>query len=275
MNYTVYADVMFFWNFLINICTLLISQRLLHTHITIKRILLWSFITGVLTDVVYIIFYDNILLPLLYALCYIFMTLMIFKTGSVRELLQKNMAVIGSMILIYGLINLFKGGEQLSLAHILTFLMTGTLLFGFTASLISHKLSGKYHKLILHLSEKKVMVTGYKDTGNTLEDPYTHKPVMILDYRIMKKLLGEAEYTLISGYQKTGYMNYQAFTDVSHIKLYPVPYKTISSSCDFMPVFIMDYMVIPDEHKTYRQMEFGISRFKFNSDFQVLLNENL
>ncbi|MBQ9234217.1 MAG: sigma-E processing peptidase SpoIIGA [Lachnospiraceae bacterium] len=275
MNYIVYADVMFFWNFFINICTLLISQRLLHTRINLKRILLWSFITGALTDVVYIIFYDNILLPIFYALCYIFMTYMFFKTETVRELLQKNMAVLSSMLFIYGIINIFKGGEQLSLAHILISLMTGTLLFCFTASLISHKLSGKYYKLILCLSGKKIYATGYKDTGNTLEDPYTHKPVMILDYRIMKKLTSEDAYTIIINYQKTGYMDYAAFKNISCISLHPVPYQTVSSSCVFMPVFIMDYMVLTDEKKAYKKMAFGISRYKLNNDFQVLLNENM
>ena len=122
---------------------------------------------------------------------------------------------------------------------------------------------------------KNVLVTGYQDTGNTLSDPYTNKPVMILDYRIMKKFIDIKAYTLITNYQKTGYMDYEAFTKLSNIKIYPVPYSTISSSCDFMPVFQMDSVFFPDENNVLKHIAFGISRFKLKNDFQVLLNENL
>lgn len=275
MKYIVYADVIFFWNFVINICVLTVTHKLLHTQFILKRLILWSLITGALTDAVYIIFFDNILLPLFYALSYIFMTIMYFKTTSIRDLLGKNTALIISMLIVYGIINLFKGGEALSFLHLLMSLTTGTLLFCLAARNVSKRLSGKYHKLSLCMSGKKVLVTGYQDTGNTLSDPYTNKPVMILDYRIMKNFIDTKTYVLITNYQKTGYMDYEAFKQLSHIKIYPVPYSTISSSCDFMPVFLMDSVYFPDENKVLKHIAFGISRFKLKNDFQVLLNENL
>ncbi|MBO6113824.1 MAG: sigma-E processing peptidase SpoIIGA [Lachnospiraceae bacterium] len=275
MKYIVFADVIFLWNFLINVCVLIVTHKLLHTKIYIKKLLLWSIVTSILTDAVYILFLGNTLLPLFYALCYVFMTFMYFKTRSMRNLLKNNLALIISMLIIYGIINSFKGGESLSFHHLLISLMTGTLLFCLAAKKISRKLSGKYHKISLTMYGKNAHVTGYEDTGNTLTDPYSKKPVMILDYRLMKNFINQKAYELITYYQKTGYMDYEKFKHISDLKLYPVPYSTISSYCAFMPVFLMDSMSFPDEKKYFSHIAFGISRFKFKNDFQVLLNENM
>ncbi len=275
MDYIVYADIMIFWSFLINVFVLTIASKLMHIRIKIKRLLIWSLITGIITDIIYILFLGNLLLPIFYAITYIIMTCMYFKAGTLRELIKSNLSVIISMLLIYGIINVFTGGEKSSLAHILISLMIGILLFCLGTRILGHKYSGRYHKLILKKANNKIYVTGYQDTGNTLINPYTNKPVIIIDYRFMKKLISEKAYLFVSEYMKSGYMNYEEFNEVSGISLYPVPYSTINSVCEIMPVFILDDLIFKDEGRRIKNVSCGISRYKLKNDFQVLLNEKI
>lgn len=275
MNYIVYADVMLFWSFIINVCALLTASKILNIRIQIKRLLLWSLITGIITDIIYIIFISNMFLPLFYALIYIFMTCMYFKTSSVRELLQKNLAVISSMILIYGIMNLFRGGEFKSLSHKIISIIIGILFVYCASKLIKHNLSGKYHNLLLIFSGIKIKATGYCDTGNTLINPYTKKPVIIMDYRIMKKITNDEAYAHIHKYHETGYIDYDAFKKISGISLLPVPYSTINSVYEIMPVFLIDNLIIIDQGKNLKNVSVGLSRYKLKNDFHILLNENI
>ncbi|MBQ7706763.1 MAG: sigma-E processing peptidase SpoIIGA [Lachnospiraceae bacterium] len=275
MRYEVYADIMLIYDFAINIAVLIISSMLMHIRIKIKRLLLWALITGILTDAVYVLLIGNILLPLFYALIYLFMTITYFKTTSFYESLQKTSAVLISMPLIYGMVNTFKGGGLTSLTHILISLTIGILLFSLAVRLIKHKLSGKYQNIILKLYGKKYRAVGYLDTGNSLTDPFTKKAVVIADINLINKITDNSVKPLLEEYSLTGYMDYVGFKNITGITLHPVPYSTISSSCELIPVCNIDYMVLPEERKKYTEIALGISRYKLKNDFQILLNENL
>ena len=275
MRYVVYADVMLLYDFFINTAVLIIASKLMHICIKLKRLILWAFITSILSTAVYILFWDNIFLPLFYALIYLFMTIMYFKTTSLCEALKKILTVIISMPVIYGIINIFTGGESSSLAHILISLTLGILVLLFTTETFCHKLSGKYQSIILIHSGKKYKATGYLDTGNSLRDPFINKPVMIADNRIINKITGNKVSNLLNMYRSTGYMDYEEFTRLTDITLHPVPYSTINSSCEFMPVLIIDSMSIVEEKKKYTNIALGISRHKLKNDYQILLNEKL
>ena len=275
MRYVVYADVMLLYDFAINTAVLIIASKLMCICINIKRLILWAFITGGLSTAVYIIFWDNIFLPLFYALIYLFMTIMYFKTTSFCETLKKTLSVIISMPVVFGIINILKGGESSSLTQILLSLTLGILIILLIPRTISHKLSGKYQNIILIHSGKKYKATGYLDTGNSLTDPFINKPVMIADNRIINKITGNTASDLLKAYRSTGYMDYEAFKRLTDITLHPVPYSTINSSCEFMPVLIIDSMSIVEKRKKYTNIALGISRYRFKNDYQILLNEKI
>ena len=275
MRYVVYADVMLLYDFIINTAVLIIASKLMRIYINLKRLILWAFITSGLSTAVYIKFLDNIFLPLFYALIYLFMTIMYFKITSVCEALKKTFAVIVSMPVVFGIINIFKGGESSSLTHTLISLTIGLFILSIVQRTISHKLSGKYQSIILIHSGKKYKVTGYLDTGNSLTDPFVNKPVMIADNRIINKITGNTVSNLLNAYSSTGYMDYEAFKHLTDITLHPIPYSTINSSCEFMPVLIIDSMSIVEERKKYTNIALGIRRYKLKNDYQILLNEKL
>ena len=200
---------------------------------------------------------------------------MYFKTVSPKDLLKKITTVIFSMLFIYGTINAFRGGEQLSLAHILISLTTGIMLFLAAAVLLKNKLSGRYYKLTIKISNIEIPVIGYRDTGNSLRDPYTHKPVIILDYRLMKVFLNAASYKLLLDYTATGYMDYENINSISDIRFYPIPYSTINSKYELMPAFTLDMLTFNKDNHIEKNIPAGISRSMLNNDFKILLNENI
>ncbi|MBR1815556.1 MAG: sigma-E processing peptidase SpoIIGA [Lachnospiraceae bacterium] len=275
MNYTVYADVMIFWNFIINILSLTISSRILRISINHKKILFWSFITSIITTIIYILFHNSIFLHLFYAFAYIIMTYVYFKSASIKDLLLENLAVIISMFLIYGIINTFSGGEHPLLKRLISTISIGMLMFFTVVKYSLHKLSGRYYHLTLELSGRKVKATGYADTGNILQDIYTHKPVIILDYRLMKSLVSEDAYKYIYKYHETGYLDYMAISEELDTPIYPVPYSTIDSSSSLMPVFKLNSLEFNDDEEILEQVSAGISRHRLKNDFQILLNEKL
>lgn len=275
MNYIIYADVMLLWNFIINVSVLIISSKLLRINFNIIKTVLWSLATGIITEMIYILFLGNILLPLFYALIYFFMTCVYFKTNSLKDMLQKNMAVLCAMLIIYGIITVFKGGEQSSLAHILISLMIGILLFCLAVKNVSRNLSGKYHRLIFVCMGQRIKITGYQDTGNTLINPYNQSPVMIIDYRILKKIFNDEAYYNILKYQSTGYFDFKSFNEITGLSVYPVAYSTINSKYEIMPVFTIKNLLFIDEKLNLKNVSVGISRYKFKNDFHMLLNENI
>ena len=271
MGYVLYADVMVFWSFLINVLAMSISSLILNRKPKLLKLLLWSFITGIITTMLYILLRNNIFVRLLYACIYLIMTGIYFKAVSIIKLLSATMSVIISMFLIYGIINIFSGGEHLSLYQRIVYPSLGMLLI-FILYMSIRRLSEHCHRLKISISGQTLSIIGYKDTGNNLIDMYSKKPVNIIDYRIMKQLLTSEEYSYIDMYHKTGYMDYEAMSKISDLKIYPIPYSTIDSELALIPVFLIDSMKVIEDKSLYKGIPVGISRSGLNSGYQMLIN---
>ena len=115
------------------------------------------------------------------------------------------------------------------------------------------------------------------DTGNSLRDPYTGNPVIILDYRVLKNIVGEKAYTYIAKYHDTGIFDYLNIKNECCLNFYPLPYKTISTRLALMPAFRINYISFADINYQTEKVVCGISRFKLenHNGYQVLLNESL
>lgn len=132
-------------------------------------------------------------------------------------------------------------------------------------------------KVTLTYKEKRLSANGYYDTGNVLYDRYNHNPVIILDYKILKNWMSQEAYKILEKYEKTGEFDYPAFAELSSIKMYPLPFKTIGVDFKLMPAFRLTSLRYPLNGKTYRHVTAGISRFPFmySANHQILLNKRL
>lgn len=120
-----------------------------------------------------------------------------------------------------------------------------------------------YHLLIGRRSQK-IQAAGYMDTGNTLTDISTGKPVIVAPPELMYELLPQTLHGLLADY-----INGSSLYDRSSAIFLPegmhlVPYRTISTSHDLMLAFDCDFFFINDR-LIKRCPLIGISR----SDFKV------
>lgn len=192
MSGVIYLDLFFLWNFWMNMLVLFLVRQMIKTYRTVQCIL-------------------AALLGAMFActgvLCYIKQTAWLLPT-----LLE-----VGVMI---GMNFLAFGGKNL-LWHMLLFVISGTSVAGVFLYVISFWAPGskmipmivvsltalifcgllekqsrvrwrEEHmkaKTVLEFGDRKLFATALMDTGNKLYDPFYHKPVILVDEKMMGEML--------------------------------------------------------------------------------------
>lgn len=279
MTYTVYADVMLGCNILINLSVLILASCILHMPIRIRRILFWSFLTGIMTEAEYIFMlnHNRLIHHILYVSIYIIMICGYFGTTRIKKNLFHIIAILSSMILLYGVLACIHIPSNNIMKYKMPGIFLATFLLICLVTYIAHRnLTDRYsYKIELRYNAKTVKCDGYMDSGNMLHD-IEHMPVIILDYRLMKQLLDMHAYKLIEEYHSTGNFDYAAFADVCPMHMYPLPYKTVNADFSIMPAFRLSALTFLQSGTNITNVTAGISRYQImNNEYQVLLNESL
>ncbi len=276
MTYVLYADVMFIWSSVINAVVLILAAAILNLRIKITRIIVWAALTGAVTTVEYILLLgaNKFLHYILYAAIYIIMTTAFFTFKSFSGSIRLLLAIFVSTILIYGIwgagINALNGKAVFPVLLICLFFLT------FFCRNI--KKYSDYERSICQVSilvnKKCIRCRGYMDSGNTLYDYATGYPVIILGFKLAKRLLGENLYTQLNEYKKTGSFDY--VRGDSHITFYPVCYSTVSEQQAVMPGFKINSLCLIDKNTIYTKVIAAISRYSFGgNDYEILLHKDL
>lgn len=279
MTYSLYADIMLLWNTVVNGIVLLLASKILGKNIRVLRLIIWSVLTGVITEVEYIVtLRQNMYLHhILYALLYTIMISLYFQESDKKKILQQIIAVLVSMLLIFGTIGIWGFYPRITLVPLV--ILFGILLTFFMDKYRENKKGSESnrHRIILRLGSKTVNCQGYIDSGNLLYDSFSGQPVIILDYRVMNGLLDRAEYKEILHYHNTGSFNFEQWIGIPRIHFYPLPYKTISQDLAIMPAFKLTSLYFTGSGTMYKKVVAAISRYKIDekNNFQVLLNESL
>ncbi len=279
MTYTVYADVMLGCNILINISVLILASFILHMPIRIRRILFWSFLTGIVTEAEYFIMlnHNRHIHHILYAFIYIIMTFGYFGASRNKKNLLHITALLAAMVLLYGMLACIHVPQNNIMKYNVIGISLGTFLLLCIAVYISHRnLTARHgYKIKLECDTRAVICNGYADSGNILRDA-GNMPVIIIDYRLMKKILNTPAYRLIEQYHDTGDFDYAAFAEVCPIHMYPLPYRTINAEFAIMPAFRLSALTFLQSGTEIEHVAAGISRYQImNNEYQVLLNESL
>ena len=277
MSYTIYPDVMLLWSMVINFFTIIIVQKILHIKNTYKSALVWSFFTGVMTIVEYILCLplNKYAYHIIYVLSYIFMIKIFFNPPSIKELIKIIFIVFIVMLFTQGALSVRYSYIIPDLSAIIVVFSLGLMVTLITSKYKTHTYSKEnVFNIVLEINKKSLSLKGYLDTGNLLTDPYSGIPAIILDYRVLKNCLSKEAYSYIDTYHKTGEFDYLGVHSHTDICFYPLPYKTISTNFTTMPAFKTSYS---DFFQKNMDVVCGISRFKIknNNDYQVLLNESL
>lgn len=101
--------------------------------------------------------------------------------------------------------------------------------------------SNGIYKIIIKNNGKVISIDGIADTGNSLVDSFTGRPVIVCGKNELEKIIEIPEFSMIS----EDYSNYYEYAGkLKHFKI--IPYSTIGES-GIIPVFSPDEILIKEE----------------------------
>ena len=197
---TVYIDIFFLNNFIIDLFLLLISGKCFKRILNFKRLLFASILGGVYSVLAFInvFMFLNSFIVKTFVSC--LMVVISFKL-SFKEFLKQLLAFYFCSFILAGIIvalSLSKGESVMIFNNSMYFkipflnlVLSGVIMSAFVFEIFTkmvkkHNFKDAYKTVKISSGYKKVKVTGYIDTGNTLK--FFGLPVCILDLEVAKKL---------------------------------------------------------------------------------------
>jgi stage II sporulation protein GA (sporulation sigma-E factor processing peptidase) len=257
MQVTLYLDIIFLVNFIVDFAVLKLTAMILRLRIPFWRIGLAAVIGGVLC------------LPLLFirgsfggkygviSLVGISMGANVIAFGR-KGVIRKWFCSTTILFLLGSIMNYVKeitNKTMLDLCGWLVLWLEGlALLFLFihtTKSSVS--LCSRMCSIVVHNGEKNVVFKAFPDTGNFLWDPFVGKPVVLISKEIVACLVTEEERSIIENYLTYGYIDYsQMKTDIQLGNCFhEILYQSVGEPCGKLICFIVDEMIV--EHNGVRE----------------------
>lgn len=257
MHYTVYIDVLFLVNFFMDIWILWLMKTVLKYRSSVLRILLAAFIGALWVCLITAFSFlpkvaENVIT---YFGISSAMICIAFHKRNWKELLKGIVALYVVSFCLGGISNyLFyhtKAGSLPRLFMLLTFSVGCTFIL--LSEFISSKKSTKdIYSVKLCYQGRNIELKGLWDSGNSLSDPLTHKPVCIVEYPAVKDLV-----TSIEGFRY-------------------IPFQSVGKTDGLLVGIEMDQLVVQME-KEQIQIEspmIGICKHSLSRDnrYQMLLH---
>lgn len=218
----VYLDIIFLINFIYDFIILLSSSIILKRNTKIIRIIIGS-LFGSLTMFIYFIRMNNIEI-IIYKLVVSFIMLVItFNYKNIKYFLKNLYYFYMIGIILGGLLyfvnnNAFFIKNNLFIGIILSVLS----IFFYIKNIRDLKTNyNKYIKVKLYFKNYKINLNAFLDTGNKLKDPYTFKPIIIVN----KDYIKEKDKVILVPYKTCNYEGLLECIKPNKIYIEKVGYK--------------------------------------------------
>lgn len=297
MYYEVYIDVIFLVNMIMNFLLLWIVRKILKCKTSNLRLISGS-IAGALGMCV-LIFFPAMDPVISFFIKYGLISLLMIRIGlnikEIRELL-KSMIVLYMITFLFGGIleflynqtvfmqfyHSFISGNSKAAISFRTFLIIGFL--GFIVMNLGLK-AYEYYKVVLRhvypvtiiYKGKPMKISGFLDTGNSLTDPITKKPVSIINIQNIEKLLEEdiREYLVdfYSGFNNGACKEYENAEKIKYI-----PYHSIGKKHGILPAITVDICItVNDKPIIFEKTILGVCEEPIGGGlvYQMILNPEL
>lgn len=211
MKYVIYIDVFFFVNLVMDFIIIRLASLYIKPQTTYIRCFLGSLSGSVLTVVSMIIPFKNMIIQMLVS--YIFIAIIIvivtFSVRNMRDLIRDCLIIYVTTIFMGGLISFIY--SYTSLGYMLHSVFNGifqgvNLLWLLGATTTAYiciegiirfikKINNKKMQVIVRLliDGKSKELRGLVDTGNSLLEPYTGKPVHIVCKKCVDDMIGDID----------------------------------------------------------------------------------
>lgn len=279
MNYTIYADVLFVENTLVNLVVLCIASRILGVRFRFIKILLSASIAGIINVISYLILFrvNGFLQIMVYAVTTLGMTALLFHDNKKAGLCDIIISILLSEFLITGLLTILISRKTAFPGYIVT-LLSGFLFIHIVIGNIKEERENQnyIHTITIYMDEKKTETTGFMDSGNLLKLPLSQKGVIIGDRQMMLKVMPEEFHDFTKNYLNTGNIDYEALLKIpSKWMIIPVNYGSIDHKSGTMPGIICSKVVLDNGEREFSDVPICFSRMTLNSGYHMLLPKDL
>ena len=298
MYYEVYIDVIFLINTVMNFLLLLIVKKILKGSSSNLRLIAGSCVgsLGVCILVLLPAMHPLISFIIKYGAISFIMIRISFRLREIRELL-KSMLILYLVTFIFGGVLEFLYNQTAVAWFYHTYIIGNTksgvgfrtfliiVFLGFIVMNLGIK-AYEYYKVVLRhvypvtiiYKGKPMKISGFLDTGNSLTDPITKKPVSIINIQNMGELLEDEmkEYLMnfYSGFRNNSNKDYE-YAEL--IKL--IPYHSIGKKHGILPAVTLDKIcvVVDDRLIVVERPVLGICEDSIgvNGLYQMILNPEL
>ena len=194
MYYELYVDVLFLVNFFMDYILLLLVKKILNYEVRCVRILAGAGVGSFLTCILIILPIPNTFLEIL-MFHVIVNTCMIqvgFKTRNLTSFMRAFLLLYIGSFLMGGILNAInqyaKWGSFVCVFAVLGYYLCLGI-WNFLSKL--HRWNETHVKVKISLQGRELELSALIDTGNSLYDPVTGKPVSIISKQVSKNLLRE------------------------------------------------------------------------------------
>ncbi|MCP2239902.1 sigma-E processing peptidase SpoIIGA [Thermoanaerobacterium thermosaccharolyticum] len=277
-----YVDVIFLENLIINYIILYLTKRFSKSKARNIN-LFFSSLLG--ASYVILIFFSlpNIIYSLPFKI--IISILMIIITFGYKKLYE----FIKIMSIFY-LISFIVGGAAFALIYLVNFDLKQIIIGALFISILLIYIGWGYitkknlesdiiHVIQIDMNNIKKDIKAILDTGNTLHDPLSNYPVVIVEYNALKDLLPEGVKNLFDRGNINDIFEIPKVVDddrwLKRFRL--VPYNSIGTDSGMMVGFIPDNLIIDDNKKSFKNVIIGIylKRLNTTGDYEALIGSEL
>ncbi|MDI3310527.1 MAG: sigma-E processing peptidase SpoIIGA [Thermoanaerobacterium sp.] len=277
-----YADVIFVENLIINYIILYLTKRFSRSNTNNVK-LIFSSALGALYVVLIFFSLPNIIYSLTFKIIIsILMIAIAFGFNRFYEFVK--------ILSIFYLISFIIGGTAFALIYVVNIdirqIIIAALLLAILLTYIGWGYVSKkniesniLHALHIDIDNVGKDIKAILDTGNTLHDPISDYPVVIVEYDAIRELLPEKFKNVFDSFKNESIFEItKAIDDDKWIKrLRLVPFNSIGNDSGILIGFIPDNLVIDGYRKSQKNVIVGIYFKKLNatSDYEALIGSEL
>ena len=177
-----YIELIIIFNIYIDFLLLLMTAIIIKKKVSIKRLILSSFVGGISTIVLFlkISILELLIISFIFSLIITYMT---FKSIKGLFYFYLNSITLGGFIFLIN--NYFKITNSLN--YLILIIILPILVIIYKKKVRNLKENYNYNfQVKIKYQNQKVILNSFLDTGNNLTDPYFHKPVILINEYLIK-----------------------------------------------------------------------------------------
>ncbi|TCK97871.1 stage II sporulation protein GA (sporulation sigma-E factor processing peptidase) [Natranaerovirga hydrolytica] len=301
MYYEVYVDTLFMINVIMDLLVLWAVGKIVKVKTTRLRLICASFVGGTIMCLMVIFPVKYIILNILiyYVITCVLMIMIAFAPKTFNQLIKLLVSLYlttffigGAIFSLYYYTQFGYYFNQIFNGNIFDIINIKHLAFTTVCSILIIKIFIRYYNKIntlqknifaieIRMQGKTIQGQGFLDTGNNLYDPITKKPVIIVEYEMIKQLVPEHVTNIINDF-----LNNQSEALYSNVevlyryKFRLIPYSSIGKESGMLIGMVPENISIncnTDKALELKDIVVAIYNKKLSQDnsYQILLHPEL